>query len=188
MANNSLTLESEFRRQSSKVTFRGDCVTVSRVTSEDGEPERFRVEPSEGQQVMVVNQRGSMLIRRSDESGWDVIPPGSMAMILGPGPIQGIVPRGEHITHWVSWNRESAGMLSRWLEDQRKIRTDASAMAVVKASTPENAGLVREVVDSISGSTTILEPRLFGALQMIAATTVNHSEQMVLTATPVELA
>ncbi len=184
----SLLLESGLRRFSSKRTFEGQCVHIDRVTAEDGEPERFSISRAGGQELMLFNQRGSLLLKRVDDTGWDVIPAGGVALVTNANRIEGILPRGAHQSYWAQWTQDSAPLLSKWLAEQRTASGKPGGIAVVRSNAQENKTIASEMIASVVGTMPMVEPRVLGGLQMLAVSAVSDPKTMVLTPIPTDLA
>lgn len=188
MPTSTLLLESGLRRFTTKRTFDGQCVTIDRVTADDGDPERFTISRNPGHELMLFNQRGSLLVRRSDDSGWEVIPAGSIAMITSGSRVEGVLTRGSHSTFWVQWTHDCSQLLTQWLEEKRLSPKNTEAASVVCSNAPENRSIAQELTQVVAGTMPVVEPRLQAGLQMLAVSAVMSPKTMVLTPVPGDLA
>ena len=188
MPTSNLLLESGLRRFTTKRTYEGQCIVIDRVTADDGEPERFTISRNPGHELMLFNQRGSLLMRRSDDAGWEVIPAGCIALVNSSSRIEGVLTRGAHSTFWVQWTHDCAKLLTEWLEEKRLIGKAQEATAIVRANAPENRTIASEMTPLVAGTAQMIEPRLQAGLQLLAVSALMSPKSMVLTPVPGDLA
>lgn len=177
------TLPSNLRRQSSKVVFTGSCLTVNKATFEDGDPQPFTLEPRPNVEVIVYNQKGTLLVRRVDDAGWDVVPAGTIALVTHSGQLDGLVSRGQHTAYWFSWYKDCAGLLSRWMEEQRALRPHGPGLSLIPADESTSV-TIRELTQCAVGQSPIVEPKLLGSLQVLAVTAYQAKETFALAQKP----
>lgn len=188
MPTKSLVLESGLRRIITKRSFEGECITIDRVSADDAEPERVTISRQPGHELMLFCQQGTMLVRQGSGSGWEVLPPGSIAFVTSNSPIDGIMTRGAFTAYWVQWTHDCTTLLSDWLKDRRAKSKPEGAVSIVKATLPENQSIADEVSHMVFGTRDVIEPRLQGGLQMLAVSAAMSRTKSALTPIPTDLA
>ena len=67
--------------------------------------------------LLVVVNKGSLLVRGPDSDRWWAVPPRSLILITGPTSSQVRAARGEHQSFVVSWDKRAAASLSNWFQN-----------------------------------------------------------------------
>jgi AraC-like DNA-binding protein len=157
--------------------FAGPLLSVYKVHSQDGEPEMHMIPSSPNGELMAVNIRGTLLLRRGNAPGWDVVPAGHVALLNTNSSVTAVTPRGDQMHYLIAWDRAAGGKLGDWKQEflAKEGKGDWSAR-LVKTFSKENQPTVENLINALEGRAELVEARLLGQLQMLSNSAVLEPE------------
>ncbi len=143
----------------------------------------------QGVHLLVVNRRGSLIVRPPAPGRTIVMPPRSIAFVRAGARLGVQAARGEHEINLLSWASALTPLLDHWINQRAAQRGQASLNRNVGAKPfdPNFTSAVERFLVARNATPDVAEPMLLSVAYEVATRLLSGGDEMELASLPVDL-